>query len=104
MGGTDGSDVHPFGSTEGEEFDLDDFNARYVELARLLGLVTERFEQERIGGDMRPMWAVLIKGTWYRHYDSERKAAAEYIRLMGFQKEMWEALRAIFKVEEIPID
>lgn len=53
---------------------------------------------------MRPMWAVLIKGTWYRHYDSERKAAAEYIRLMGFQKEMWEALRAIFKVEEIPID
>lgn len=41
------------------------------------------------------MYQVLLDGEWHRPYASEFRAAMEYIRYMGFEQDMREALDAI---------
>src|SRR6478735_702995 len=91
MAGSDGGAVHPAGSNEGS-FSPADFEARYIEFARLLGFVCRSYEHF---GGQRTGWAVMLDGEWYSAYGSEFRAAMEYIRYYGFEQAMREALDAI---------
>lgn len=81
-----------------ERFDPADFEARYIEFARLLGFVSRKVgsmtTSQGVEIDSRS-WQVLMDGEWYSDYGSEFRAAMEYIRYMGFTDQMREALDAI---------
>lgn len=64
-------------------------------------MVTERVEYPGTaldmteGRDIVVMWRVLLDNEWHASYASEFRAAMEYIRYMGFEQAMREALDAI---------
>jgi hypothetical protein len=90
--------VHPVRSAEGQQFDPADFEARYIEFARLLGFVSKHYPKDSVqAGRMltSDVWAVLLDGEWYTSYGSEFRAAMEYIRYHSYEQAMREALDAI---------